>query len=107
MATCELLIEGCTYEERLGRYEKRGTEDKHLQYNTERENRVVGETEISVAETAVLSFSLSSALPPTLKLVKGTYVSRTVSAAWLHSKAAWNALLTPKQHVFALSHLPS
>lgn len=59
------------------RYKKRTTEDKHLQYNTERENTVVGETEISVAETALSSLSLASALPPTLKLVKRTYASRT------------------------------
>lgn len=76
MATCVLLIEGCRYDERLGRYKNRATEDKHLHYHIERENTVVGETEISLAETALLSLSLASALPPTLKLIKGTYASR-------------------------------
>lgn len=75
MATYVLLTGGCRYEERLERYKKRATEDKHLHYNTERENIMVGETEIPLAETALLSLSLASALLP-LKLVKGTYASR-------------------------------
>lgn len=68
-----------------------------------------GETEVcSLPDLALLSPALAYALPPTLELVwEHMQEAQTVSATWLHSTAAWNALPTPKQHVFALPYLPS